>query len=749
MEDRSSRHGEWEVDVGLLSEHRTQKAAQLATRKRRALLVWAALGVVLVGLVVLAAWPSPSAEPPASQLVTPPPPCVEDVATLLTRSAAAPVSPATSSPAASRIISSPGQGAGSGPGSTAAAPACVKQRVAQPGQDYRGHPRLVKAPAGAGVVAADQSICSDIGTALLKAGGNAEDAAVATCLVPRGGEPRLPREWGGGFFMTVVYANGTGEFINSRETAPAAAHKDMFKGMDASASLTGGLAIAVPLELKGLELAWQRHGRLPWARLVRPAALLARWGFAAHPYYVDTVTDPSLLTRLQSNPMMAQAFLTPAANGTYLPPAVGQVCCTRPRLADTLDAVAAHGVGWLHTASRAAALAAEIQAAGGIISATDILAAQPEVAPLLKLRVLDWELHLPPPPSSAAILALALQIIAGLPSPATNSSLSWAGNISRPANSVSSSPGTRNTSQTGADSDGNRTQPQLQIPFRLLHTHWTVEALKHAFALRLWLGDPGTPARPHTNVTQVLSSLLDPAFATTLRDTIRDDAVLAPEAYGGTWNPLIHKRRLHLPDDHGTSHLSVLDQDGMAVSLTSTINTGFGSNVISNSTGILFNNEMDDFSRPDANNTYNLPPSEPNFIAPGKRPLSSMSPVVVTQGGSVRAVAGASGGPRIISATLLALVRSLLLKQDALAAVAQPRIHHQFLPNYVRYENYSIGDIPLQVDNQTLDFLRTRGDDSRASGQNGDTQLIWVDPATGERWAASDPRKDGAPASTQ
>jgi gamma-glutamyltranspeptidase/glutathione hydrolase/leukotriene-C4 hydrolase len=199
-------------------------------------------------------------------------------------------------------------------------------------------------------------------------------------------------------------------------------------------------------------------------------------------------------------------------------------------------------------------------------------------------------------------------------------------------------------------------------------THRLTEALKHAFAMRMNLGDPET-AGGLPNLTSAMADMLSPEFNARLRGETSDDATKEATAYGARWNQL---------DDSGTTHLSVLDEARNAVAMTSTINTPFGSKVVSPSTGILLNNEMDDFSSPGVSNGYGLAPSEANYIAPRKRPLSSMSPtVVLDKNGRVFAVAGASGGPRIITSTAQVLLNVLARGADPLSAVNRPRLHHQ------------------------------------------------------------------------
>jgi gamma-glutamyltranspeptidase len=229
----------------------------------------------------------------------------------------------------------------------------------------------------------------------------------------------------------------------------------------------------------------------------------------------------------------------------------------------------------------------------------------------------------------------------------------------------------------------------------------------------------------------------------------RDEGVLEVGAYGGRWN--VSHGGAH-PEDHGTSHLSVVDAQRMAVALTTTVNTGFGSKVVSPSTGVLLNNQMDDFSTPGQANVYGIAPSPSNFIRPGKKPFSSMSPLVVERDGRVRAVLGASGGPRIISAVLQTLVRVLAYGEDAWAAVAGARLHTQLVPGQLFAEEWGAGGVDFSYDRDTLAGLAARGHEVAASGWGAVVQAVVAEADGGAEGeapllrAVSDPRKDGAPA---
>ena len=437
------------------------------------------------------------------------------------------------------------------------------------GADYRGRPRSLLAAGGA--VASDHGRCSDAGAAILRAGGNAADAAVTTALCLGVHNP-MASGIGGGALILVRGAKGAVTAIDAREAAPAGAAADMYGSSD-TASLEGGLAVGVPMELWGLHTLHADHGsgRVAWADLVRPAADAARAGFEAHPYMVAAVSAPRALARLKASPALAAAFLVKdaAAPGGYRPPRVNETCCARPALAATLDAVGRDGPAALYSGARAAALAADVRAAGGILTEADLAAAAARSAPPLTTRAWGMDFYVPPPPSSGAALLAALAIAAGWEAP---------------------------------------------LPFeRGLGAHRLVEAMKHGMALRVGMGDVGacgagagggeedgssgatapspspavSPPRRHfhllaaadaadpacfpgtSHVPALIADALTPAFAARLRASIADNATAPPASYGGRWGMGAAGAGLP-PEDHGTSHLSVVDADRQAVSLTTT-----------------------------------------------------------------------------------------------------------------------------------------------------------------------------------
>lgn len=376
--------------------------------------------------------------------------------------------------------------------------------------DFRGRPRMVAARQG--IVAADHGRCSDIGMSMLRAGGNAVDAAVSTALCQGVLNP-MASGLGGGHFMLIRLPNRTSEVIDAREVAPVAATEAMYQGHPEWA-VTGGLAVAVPLELKGLHLAHSRHGRLPWSQLVEPCIPLAEHGFPAHPYLVAALAGSSQAAMLGEHPALRDAFLIKTRSG-WRAPRVNETCCRRPALAQLLREISSRGPGALYSAPRAQQLVDDVRRQGGILSVEDLRLAAPLVKPALTARVFGVDVTTVPPPSSGATIITALEVLAGYRLPLAGS---------------------------GA-----------------LGAHRLVEALKHAFALRMSLGDPGPDAAaPFVDMGAVLADMGSSGFADQLRASIDDAAVLPLERYGGRWNVL--EGGAH-PEDHGTSHISVVDKD--------------------------------------------------------------------------------------------------------------------------------------------------------------------------------------------
>lgn len=584
-------------------------------------------------------------------------------------------------------------------------------------------------------IATDSVECSEIGADILRAGGNAVDAAVAATLCLGVVSP-ASSGLGGGCFI-VMHNSTTGEnlFVDAREVAPSGAHPHMFVD-DPLAAQNGGPAVAVLGELRGLYHAWEHHGsgNVSWADLVLPSVPYAEsWPISAQ--LNDEMYD--------SDEFLYGDF--PALSAIFkdergYPKAIGTII-KRPELAHTLKQIATNGADYLYD-TMADTLAAEIAEAGGYVTADDIRNYKPLVYPALETTVMGHTYVGARGSSSGG------PVVSGI--------LKYMQSVAAPLASQ------------GAQ-----------------YYHWLVEAMKHGFAIRLSLADP-----EYFNVSRPVNALLSDAYMATLqRELSSDSSVQELSVYGGTYNMQNAGTK-----DAGTTHLSVIDPLGNAVSLTSTINTGFGSKLLSAATGIIFNNEMDDFSIPNKSNHYHLAPSPFNFPEAGKRPLSSMSPsILLDSRGKVRLVGGASGGPHIITGTAQVILNVLGRGMDLLRALTHYRVHSQLLPDEVDCEHhlYTLDpsdDAPpavrrLQVRRsgrlarQGVVFNTDDGNSAamgfggalrqniiapervyaalRACGHRnvtahtgsvGVTQFISVDPDTGLIEAVSDPRKNGRPA---
>ena len=612
-----------------------------------------------------------------------------------------------------------------------------------------------------GVVSSDHPLCSHMGLATLQKGGNAVDAAVVTALCLGVANPASSGIGGGAFIVMSVNTsvdksrnNSTEpeyidardpnfkqpvpgkilEVIDCREVAPLAASKNMFNGLPEESSTIGGLAIAVPGELRGLELAHARYGKLPWAALVKPVHALAKNGVPVFPYLEKAIREhtserwrfdnlKNLLTKHNHGEQMLK-------QGDLL---------YNFALAGTLDAIMQNGVDALYKGGRTAHFIEDIQAAGGIITAEDLRLYKPTIRDPLVGRNVDGftMVGAPPPSSGGAAVIGAARFLSGYNKDARNSP----------------------------------------------SEHRLLEAMKHAFSIRMSLNDPAFHER--VNVTDAVEDLVYNGYMETLRKATFDHKVLPLSQYGGTkWAQLNdaagqgdgkdanegdRKRRLRLRDaqnpnfgyleDHGTTHMSVVDAEYNAVSITSSVNTYFGSGIVSKHTGVLLNSQMDDFSTPGRPNFFGLDPSPGNFIRPGKKPLSSMSPMLIyreketgdgsTTVGDLAMALGASGGPKIITAVLQTFINYAVKRMPLFEAVAHPRLHDQLLYHGTAsalYEQTTIGTADIEVDEKTRQALINAGHKLLAIEYTGAVQVVALDNVTYRMDAVSDFRKGGKPA---
>ncbi|GAB2292459.1 Gamma-glutamyltranspeptidase 3 [Dionaea muscipula] len=556
-----------------------------------------------------------------------------------------------------------------------------------------------------GVVAADDARCSEVGAAMLRKGGHAVDAAVATALCLGVVSP-ISSGIGGGAFM-IVYSPSTAkaQAFDSRECAPAAATEDMYE-KNPQAKSVGALSMGVPGELAGLHEAWLRYGRLPWRTLFEHAIKLARDGFVISPYLGHDITSYEKMIR--ADPGLTQVF---APNGELL--LTGDTCHNL-ELAQTLEAVAEQGPRAFYDGEVGEKLIDDVKKAGGILTMDDLRNYRVQVTDALSVDVMGYTFFGMPPPSSGTLgLSLVLNILDSYGSP---------------------------DASKGA-----------------LGLHRTIEALKHMFAIRMNLGDPA-----FVNIDRYTSDMTSPTYAKKLQEKILDNTTFPSDYYLGRWSQL---------RDNGTSHFCIVDLERNVVSMTTTVNYVFGAGVLSPSTGIVLNNEMDDFSTPTEINPDKLPPAPANFIRPGKRPLSSMTPLVILKDNQLVGAIGGSGGLYIIPAVLQVFLNHFVLGMEPLAAVQNPRVYHKLIPNFVLYENWTLieGD-HIELPQERKAFLKERHHQLKAIAGGAICQLVVQtqqnsvhlgkengnisssSSSDGPRFtqgiltAVSDPRKDGRPA---
>ena len=539
-------------------------------------------------------------------------------------------------------------------------------------------------------VASDNPLASAAGVSVLKAGGNAIDAACATALALGVVHPFASGIGGGGFAVVYIAREKKVYALDFRERAPAAIRPELFfRGgrADPSLSATGGLAVAVPGEVRGLGELVRRWGALPFRKCVEPAQRLAARGFPVSWRLAETFGSlgdsekkiPPGAAAPRPSPLFQQIFSQKllAVDETW----------RRPDLAWTLDRLRAGGPEVFYKGDIAAAIVSAVKDSGGVLTAEDLTSyavsdRTPLEAPYRGLRVFS----MPPSSSGGIVLIETLGILsARFPDSAALTKLG------------------RNSSA---------------------YLHVLAEAFKHGFADRArQLGDSDF-------VPVDLARLTSQAYHRELAARIKDDGVLPRDAYGMPGGPAaLHK-------DGGTTHLCVIDGQGNAVSLTTTVNLGFGSKVVAGKTGILLNDQMDDFSlEPGVPNAFGLVGSTQNAVAPRKRPLSSMTPTIVLDGDRVKMAVGAAGGPTIISSTTQVLLNVLDFHLDAQAAVSAPRIHHQWLPDTLMVEP--------DLDKDVRDNLEKRGQTLRELPRIGVSNLI-VRTDRGLE-TASEPRSSGSP----
>lgn len=567
-----------------------------------------------------------------------------------------------------------------------------------------------------GMVVSANPLASEAGVAMLRKGGNAVDAAVATAFAISVVEPFSAGIGGGGFLLLHQAKTGEIKALDFRERAPLKATKNMYLNAQGkvrpNASIDGYLAVATPGTVAGLYEVHHRYGKLPWQDVLKPAIALAQNGFilSQRPTW-RSIEEYEKRRQLLLKYPAAQAIFT--HNGDLYQS--GEKLIQRD-LARTLIEIAKNPQSF-YTGSIARAIASDMSKNGGLVTLEDLKAYKPIWRTPVCGSFRQAKICSMPPPSSGGIHLLEILNIIG---DTDLKSLGW------------------------------------HHPDAL---HLIVEAMKIAYADRSqYLGDPDFVKVPVTQLTS-------PAYAKKRRQEIRMDrarpssevkpvdrrtlmqfsqGIFRQEIGNGKWRGSIALAPRDvgvptLPDESPeTSHLNVVDEQRNAVSLTFTINYGFGSGVVVPGTGVLLNDEMDDFSAaPGVPNVFGLVGDQANAIAPRKTPLSSMTPTIVTENGHLLMTVGAPGGSTIITQVLQVILNVLEYKMDVGAAVSLPRIHHQWLPDELRIE-------PFGLDALTIAELQRRGHKIKQTQPWGNVNAIMVTP-NGTLEGTADPRGEGEP----
>jgi gamma-glutamyltranspeptidase/glutathione hydrolase len=533
-----------------------------------------------------------------------------------------------------------------------------------------------------GMVAAQEKIAARIGAGILRRGGNAVDAAVATGFAMAVTYPRAGNIGGGGFMLIHSADRNEDIAIDYRETAPAATTPDIFLRNDGKPDIAksrdSALGIGVPGTVAGLVLALEKYGsgRFTLADLLEPAIALARDGFVLADDMADTL--PGWYRRLARWPASAKIFARP--DGTSLREGDRLV---QTDLAATLSRVAEQGPRGFYEGEIAEKLAKAVTDAGGIMTTEDLKSYAAVIREPVRGSYRGYEVVSMPQPSSGGVVLLeTLNILEGFP--------------------------LSDMKQGSAAS-----------------LHLLIEAMKRAYADRArYLGDPAFVNAP-------IKTLTAKDYAAKQRAGIDPDRATPSSEMLAAVPPR---------EGSNTTHFSVVDRAGNAVSNTYTLNFSYGVGLVADGTGVLLNNELDDFTAaPGASNAYGLVGFEANLPGPGKRPLSSMSPTIVLKGGKPVLVTGSPGGSRIISTVLQVIVNVLDYHMDVAAAVAAPRLHHQWLPDEVRVERGFADDVLAELKAKGHLIVEPMGQTSANSIAVTANGLL----------GAPDPRSRGAEASGQ
>lgn len=549
---------------------------------------------------------------------------------------------------------------------------------AQEAAIYSGMDRVHPVWAESGMVAAQERIAAEVGRDILAAGGNAIDAGVAVAFALAVTLPRAGNIGGGGFMLVHDAKTGETHAIDYREMAPAGATRDMFLDADGNAdselSRYSGAASGVPGTVAGMKMALDQYGSMEWADVIAPAIKLAEEGITVTPDLADSLE--AMKERLTAYPTAAAIFYKEGGE-LYRP---GDTL-VQADLAETLKKISAEGPDGFYKGPVAEAIAKSVTDAGGAMTIEDMANYKAIMREPVKGTYRGYEIVSMPPPSSGGVhLIQILNTLEGYPIGALG----------------------ENSAET---------------------IHLMAEAMKLAYADRSeYLGDPDFVDVP-------VSELMSKEYAADMRDKISASFAMPSEQ--------IKPADLAPYESDQTTHYSIIDKDGNAVSNTYTINFSYGSGLVADGTGVLMNNEMDDFSaKSGVPNAYGLIGGDANAVEAGKRPLSSMTPTIVNKDGQVWLVTGSPGGARIITTVLQVIMNMIDHDMNVAEASTVARVHHQWLPDELRIEE------GISLDTQRA--LQAKGHVISLQEVMGSTQSVMKDPETGFLLGASDPRRAGA-----
>jgi gamma-glutamyltranspeptidase/glutathione hydrolase len=537
------------------------------------------------------------------------------------------------------------------------------------------------------IVTSVHELASRAGVEMLRSGGNAVDAAVATGFALAVVHPQAGNLGGGGFLL-LRSANGKVHFIDFREQAPASATENMYLDAQGNvipeASVVGYKSIGVPGTVAGLVYAEKQYGKLSLEKVIAPAIKLARDGF---PLAFEDSQDLKKDEYLAQFPESKRIF---QRNGNYYQP--GELF-KQPELARTLERIAKNPDDFYHGAM-ARELAAAIHNGGGLVTAADLAAYEVKEREPIRGSYRGYDIISAPPPSSGGVaLVEILNILEGF----------------------------------DLAKFGNRSADAI---------HLEAEAFRRVFYDRAeFMGDPDFAKVP-------VAQLIDKKYAAAWRDSIDPNhASVSKDLKRPSFGELerVAQSRtsaIAIREPENTTHYSVVDAEGNAVAVTTTLNDSFGSRVTAAGLGFLLNDEMDDFAaKQGVPNAYGLIQGPANAIGPGKRPLSAMTPTIVLKDGRLFLVLGSPGGPTIITTVANILIGVVDFSLDIQEAVNAPRFHQQWLPDEILVED--------RLSPDTMNVLRSKGQKLTVRHFWGDGECIMVDPKTGERLGASDGRNNG------